>query len=302
MKKFKFQFKLPKKDHITSQLIHHIASSTSSLTSYSLIQSMYQIPYESSQDFLAHFNINDHQHFFEHLSILNSNLWLKEQIAKQCFALVYPLIMFISSSVLFHVFQIQFKSILHHMKISTSLHSVGLTYLHILVFMISIGILFLLIWINKAMYRKVLTVQLLKKTALFKISKEWMFFVVVNSIKNQPFSFQSLISLMKAHEYNSIFSILSYELKEHIDDGENLNSWMNKISINPKLSIWLSDQIINQNLESCILWQQQLQFTIIHHLTYIKTLLMSIIYALIALNIMGMISLLTTPYEWMTQL
>jgi hypothetical protein len=301
MEKFKCLFKLNKSKKISSYLLRHIASSKSSLTSYALIKSMYHLPFESSQAFLAEYDILDHQHFFEHLSILKSNLWLKELVSKQLLTLTYPAMMLISSTLLFHIFHFQFQPILQQMNLSISFESIVLKVIHIFVLISSLLAIFSFFWINRAMYRKILCIQIFRKTRLIRSIMEWEFMSVVNSVQSL-ISVQSIITLMKCHTNNPVLSILSFELKEHIEQGENMVRWIEKLSINPTMSLWLEDQINNQHFQNCGLWQKQLEFAIQHHFTQIKFVTHTFIYILIAFNIMGMISLLTLPYEWMVNL
>lgn len=302
MKKFKFQFKFHRSKKLSSQLLHHIASSNSSLTSFSLIKTMYQLPYDSSQALLIQYKIDDHQHFFEHLKILKSNAWLKDMVLKQLMSLSYPFMMFLTSTILFHIFHHQFQPILKQMSLNVSLEITLLKGVHILVLTSLLLIIIFLFWIQKAMYRKVMCLQLFRSNRIVKALLEWEFMSVVNSHLSSSFSIQRLISLMKAHQNNPILSILSYELKEHIELGENMLSWITKLSLNPTMSYWLEEQITTQHMQNCSLWQDQLQFALQHYFIRLKLGIQAIIYILIAFNIMGMISLLTLPYEWMVTL
>jgi hypothetical protein len=302
VKKSMFQFTFLKTKKISPQLLHHIASTTSSITSYSLIQTMYQLPYNSSQEFLTSFGVKDHQHFIEHLMILKSKYWFQEQVVKQSISLFYPLIMLITSTLLFHGFRLQLAPMFKQFDSSVSFQNVFLNMIHIVMICVILIIFISFYWINKALYRKIIFIQTLKHTSFIKALLEWQFMSVVNSSNTSSFSFQNIIELLKAHEHNPLHCVLAYELKEHIEQGEDFQSWIKKISINHHLSHWLEHQIMNHHFNQCELWQQQLQFCIIHHLTRFKTFGLSISYVLIAFNIMGMMSLLTYPYEWMVQL
>lgn len=302
MKKFMFQFTFHKKKSISPQLLHHIASTTSSMTSYSLIQTMYQLPFNSSQEFLSSFGVRDHHNFIEHLTILKSNYWFKEQVMKQVISLIYPLMMLVTSTFLFHVFRLQLTPMLNQFESSSLFQSSLLSMIHIVMVSMIIIFIALLYWINKALYRKILIIQFFKHTSFIKTLLEWQFMSVVNSSKASYFSFQNIIDLLKAHESNPLNCVLAYELKEHIEHGEDFQSWIKKISINHHLSHWLEHQIMNHHTNQCELWQQQLQFLMIHHLSRFKTMGLTCTYGFIAFNIMGMMSLLTYPYEWMVQL
>lgn len=267
--------------------------------SYEVIKSMFNLPYETNQLFLKQYGIEDKHHFYEHIDILKSLHWLKEQWLNVLYSTFYPLSMYLSSCLMLVFFQSQFKGVLNQMSFTFPLEfkiMIGIN----TVFIITL-LLFVLIlgWLSLAMFRKVLVIQALRHLPLIKLIFEWHFMVAFNSFKHHHLAINHVISLIKTHQNNALFRILTIDLKEHIERGEGMKQWIEANSQHTNMHGWLYEQISLHHQKNCLLWQKQLENTITLELSKIKRQLLLTLYLLIGFNLMAMMSLLSLPYQWM---
>jgi len=77
---------------------------------------------------------------------------------------------------------------------------------------------------------------------------------------------------------------------------------LNNYSAFPSMNNWLYEQINQSNKSNIVLWSDQLQLSLKQMLQHLKNIVLTSLYAMIALNIMAMLTMFSLPYEWIYQL
>lgn len=291
-----------KKAHLSIQQLELILSSSHSHTSYTVVKTIFNLPFETSELFLKQYEIEDSSLFLEHVRIIYTLKSLIQVIKYQFLNLLYPLIMLASSSLLLRIFINQFKNILNTMNISIP-NSVSLVllmhYVVLTLFFLTTGFF---IWLNQSLYRKVLIISLFKRIKVFKIVNELILITVVLSLSSKHLSLREIHNLISKHSNHVLMRIMSNDLKQIIEEGKTLIVWLEKYSSFPTMTYWVYEQINEGNIPNLVLWSNQLQIGLKQIVLKWKNVLMSCCYALIVLNILAMLTTFKLPYEWIHQL
>lgn len=267
--------------------------------SYEVIKTMFNLPYETNQTFLKDYGIEDNHHFYEHIDILKSLQWLKEQWLKVLASLFYPLSMLLSSYMMLVLFRFQFKRILHQLDFSFPLEFKFMIWINTFVFIALVLCVLMLWWLSQSLFRKVLVLQTYRNQPMIKLILEWHFMVAFNSFKHHHLAINHVIRLIKTYQNNALFRILAIDLKELIERGEGMKQWIERNSQHVNMHGWLYEQISLHHQKNCQLWQKQLENSISLELHKINRHVLFVLYVLIGLNLMAMMSLLALPYQWM---
>lgn len=291
-----------KKVHLSIQQLELILSSSHSHTSYTVIKTIFNLPFETSELFLKQYEIEDSSLFLEHIRIIYTLKSLIQTIKHQFLNLLYPLIMLISSSLLLRIFINQFKNILNTMNIFIP-YTVSLVLLiHFIVLSLFVLVTGFFIWLNQSLYRKVLLISLFKKTKVFKLVNELILITVVLSLSSKQLSLREIHSLISKHSNHALMRIMANDLKQIIEEGKTLMIWLEKYSSFPTMRLWVYEQINEGNAPNLVLWSNQLQIGLKQIVLKWKNVLMTCCYALIVLNILAMFTTFNLPYDWIHQL
>lgn len=296
---FKFQSHLHRKKHkpLSDQFLIHFNDSLTPSSSYAVLQNMYQLSFDSQHEFLDVHGVKDDGHFVEHCSLLSSWIKLKRLIMNQLVSLMYPSIMVLMSVVMFYSFRYQFSTLFSQLEISFPSHHRFIILIHALLVLVVLMCLMAFFWIKSAYFLLILYVQQFRKTRWGHHLFEWAFMNVVCSLQESHLTFDQLSSIMRAHTKNPIMSILSYELKEHSEHGKTMFEWISYVCT-PSMSHWIVEQLSIGNIKQLHSWNEQVFHKIKYDVMSLKNVCMIVLYAVIGLNIIGMLDLLATPYEW----
>lgn len=291
-----------KKVQLSFQQLELILKSSHSHTPYAVIKTILNLPFATSDLLLKHFNIFDSYHFLEHIRIIYTQKSVIQEFKNQLFSLGYPLLMLLSSSLLLRVFINQFENILITMNISIPSNVLFVIVMHYVMLGILIFLIIFFIWIRQSLYRKVLFLSFFKSTRVFKVMYELIFITVILSLSPIQLSLSDVYSLITKHTKHPLMRIMSNDLKQIIEEGKTLMTWLENNSSFPTMNHWVYEQIKEGNTSNLVLWSDQLQIGLKRTLIRWKSIVMTLCYGLIILNIMAMLSMFNLPYEWIHQL
>lgn len=260
---------------------------------------MYNLPYETNQMFLKNYGIDDSHHFYEHIDILKSLFWLKDQWLKVFYSIVYPCSMLISSYLMLVLFRFQFKTILSQMNFSFPWEFNFMIWVNSMVIVIVVSGVLLVWWLTASLFRKVLAIQNCRNHSFIKLVIEWHFIIAFNSFKHDHLAINHVVNLIKTYQDNALFRILTIDLKELIERGEGMKQWIEDNSHHHHMQGWLYEQISLHHHKNCQLWQKQLENCIVLELHKINRKVLLVLYLFIGFNLMAMMTLLALPYQWM---
>jgi hypothetical protein len=291
-----------KKVQLSAQQLELILKSSDSHTSYAVIKTILNLPFETSEQFLRQFNIFDSYHFLEHIRILHTQKSVIQVIKNQLLSLAYPFVMLVSSSILLRIFVNQFENILIPMNISIPSHVLIMMTMHYGLLSLLVIVIALYIWIKQSLYRKVLFFSFFKAVKTFKVIYELLLITVILSLSTTQLSLKEIHGLMSKHSEHALMRIMSNDLNQIIEEGKTLMDWLENNSSFPMMRHWVYEQIKEGNTSNLFLWSDQLHIALKQIFIRWKSVLMTGCYGLIIFNIMAMLSIFNLPYEWIHQL
>jgi len=291
-----------KKYRLSVQQLDLILKSSESHTSYTLVKNVLNLPFETSAHFLKQFNIHDSFHFFEHVQILHTLKKISLTVKESTLSLIYPLVMMLSSFLLLSIFKTQFEKILISMSIVIPPNVKLIVFTNQLLIALLVIFSLITMYIKVSLYRRVLFMSLFKKTKLFKIISELVLVNTIKSLITSQVSLKEVQTLISKYSNHSLMRIMSNDLNQIIEEGKTMMIWLNNYSAFPSMNNWLYEQINQSNKSNIALWSDQLQLSLKQMLQRFKNIVLTSLYAMIALNIMAMLTMFSLPYEWIYQL
>jgi len=298
----KWPFLRMKKYRLSVQQLDLILKSSESHTSYTLVKNVLNLPFETSAHFLKQFNIHDSFHFFEHVQILHTLKKISLTVKESTLSLIYPLVMMLSSFLLLSIFKTQFEKILISMSIVIPPNVKLIVFTNQLLIALLVIFSLITMYIKVSLYRRVLFMSLFKKTKLFKIISELVLVNTIKSLITSQVSLKEVQTLISKYSNHSLMRIMSNDLNQIIEEGKTMMIWLNNYSAFPSMNNWLYEQINQSNKSNIALWSDQLQLSLKQMLQRFKNIVLTSLYAMIALNIMAMLTMFSLPYEWIYQL
>ncbi len=267
-----------------------------------MIKTIFNLPFETSEMFLKQYDIDDSYHFFEHINILYTQKSMIQTIKNQLLSLIYPLFMLVSSSLLLRIFINQFQVIMITMNISIPNNVELIMFIHLLLLISTVLLILFFIWIKKSLYRRVIFISLFRKTKVFRMFYEIILINVIQSLSSSHLSLKEIYTLISKHSNHALMRIMSNDLKQIIEEGKTLMVWLEDFSSFPSMKHWVYEQINQSNTSNLMLWNDQLQIGLRQIFVRWKSIILTCCYALIAFNIIAMLSIFNLPYEWIHQL
>lgn len=291
-----------KKPKLSVQQLELILKSSHSRSSYTVIKTILDLPFETSESFLKQYDIDDSYHFVEHINILYTQKSVIEVLKNQLISLIYPFFMLVSSSLLLRIFINQFQVIMITMNISIPNSVKFVMFMHVILFVSLVVLILFLLWIQKTLYRRVIFISLFRKTKVFRLFYEIVLITVIQSLPPSQLSLKEIHTLISKHSSHALMRIMSNDLKQIIEEGKTLMVWLENFSSFPSMKHWVYEQINQADTSNLALWNNQLQIGLKQIFIRWKSLFLTCCYALIAFNILAMLSIFNLPYEWIHQL